>query len=195
VSFQQWLVVGEFDAGAGAETTLLHAGRAGDRGALDELLALHERPLLALCLGILGHTQDAEDAMQETFLRALRALPGFRGDAAFRTWLFRIAVNVCLGRRASPHRTVPLDEEQPIPAPGTASPELIALRKLRVQEALSRLLPRQRALLLLKEREGWSVAEIARALRWSERQVRYELSKARLTLAEWRRETEEGDEG
>ena len=195
MSLQQWLVVGEFDAGAGVETPLLHAGKAGDREALDELLALHERPLHALCLGILGHPQDAEDAIQETFLRALRALPGFRGDAAFRTWLFRIAVNVCLRRRASPHRTVPLDEEQPAPASASSSPEVIALQKLRVQEALSRLLPRQRALLLLKEREGWSVGEIARALRWSERQVRYELSKARLTLAQWRRETEEGDQG
>jgi RNA polymerase sigma-70 factor, ECF subfamily len=75
-----------------AEAALLRAGRAGDEDALAQLLARHKRPLCALCHGILAHPDDVEDAVQETFLRALRALPGFRGDAAFRTWLFRIAV-------------------------------------------------------------------------------------------------------
>src|SRR6266536_3146105 len=112
VTIQQWWrtgipSAGERQAGRGpgphpvqenaaAEATLLQAGRAGDRAALEQLLALHKRPLYALCRGMLGHADDAEDAVQETFLRALRALPQFRGDAAFRTWLFRIAVNFCL---------------------------------------------------------------------------------------------------
>ena len=62
------------------------------------------------------------------------------------------------------------------------------MRHLEIREALAALLPRQRALLLLKEREGWSIAEIAGALRWSERHVRYELSKTRQALLMWRRQ-------
>jgi RNA polymerase sigma-70 factor, ECF subfamily len=181
------------DGGADVRV-LLAAGRAGDRTALDQLLALHERPLFALCYGILGHAEDAEDAVQETFLRALRALPGFRGDAAFRTWLFRIAVNVCLKRKSDRAPAVPWDEEPTDTSPSTASPETIALRQLRLMEALRALLPRQRAVLLLKEREAWSLAEIAAAMGWNERQVRYELSKARQALAEWRRDAGEGGE-
>jgi RNA polymerase sigma-70 factor (ECF subfamily) len=185
---------GEIGEPAEAEAALLRDGRAGDRLALERLLAGHEHPLLALCHGILGHAEDAEDAVQETFLRALRALPSFRGEAAFRTWLFRIAVNVCLSWKSSRRSTVLWDEEQAPTLPHTASPEATALRRLQIREALSHLLPRQRALLLLKEREGWSVAEIAEGLRWSERQVRYELSKARRALVEWRRrESGEGD--
>jgi RNA polymerase sigma-70 factor (ECF subfamily) len=177
------------------EAALLRAGRGGDTAALDQLLALHERPLFALCHGILGHLHDAEDAVQETFLRALRALPNFREDAAFRTWLFRIAVNVCLGAKASRPQAVSWDDERSPALPDTASPESIALRHLRLREALSGLLPRQRAILLLKEREGWSVAEIAAGLGCKERQVEYELAKARRALVEWRRrEAGEGEE-
>src|SRR5712691_8944143 len=92
--------------------------------ALEQLLVPYERPLHALCRGMLGHADDAEDAVQETFLRALRALPNFRGDAAFRTWLFRIAVNVCLGAKASRSPAVPWDDERPprCPTPPPPSP-------------------------------------------------------------------------
>jgi RNA polymerase sigma-70 factor, ECF subfamily len=193
VSIQQWqrgthaVGTGETGDGPAAEVALLRAGLAGDDAALHQLLALHERSLFALCHGILGHTEDAEDAVQETFLRALRAFPSFRGDAAFRTWLFRIAVNLCLQWKVAHRRTEPWDEEHSAHKAEGASPEAVALRQLRVREALSHLPPRHRALLLLKEREGWSVAEIAAGLGWSERQVRYELSKARRGLVEWRR--------
>jgi RNA polymerase sigma-70 factor (ECF subfamily) len=74
----------ESDAGRSTEEgLLLRAGRGGDREALDRLLAMHERALFALCRGIVGQVEEAEDAVQETFLRALRALPGFRGRRAF----------------------------------------------------------------------------------------------------------------
>src|SRR5439155_17533685 len=76
VGIQQWsLAVGERDGVTAAEAALLRAGQAGDRDALDQLLAQHERRVLAVCHGILGHAEDAEDAAQETFYRALRALP------------------------------------------------------------------------------------------------------------------------
>jgi RNA polymerase sigma-70 factor (ECF subfamily) len=183
-----------------AEAALLRAGRAGDRAALEQLLALHQRALYSLCYGILGHTEDAEDAVQETFLRALDALSRFRGEAAFRTWLFRIALNLCLRWKSTRrHAPISLDVELWMPegalhGPDNASPEAIALRHLRLREALSGLLPRQRAILLLKEREGWSVPEIASGLGCSVNRVEYELFKARRALVEWRRrDTGEGE--
>ena len=177
------------------EAHLLRAGQAGDRMALEQLLVPYERPLYALCRGILGHADDAEDAVQETFLRALRALPGFRGDSAVRSWLYRIAMNVCLDRKRSHQPTEPWDEDRlPVSSP-SHSPESIALRHLRVLEALDSLLPRQRVILLLKELEGWSVCEIAAAMRWNEKKVYNELYKARRVLAEWqRRDAAEGEE-
>src|SRR5207244_1450305 len=139
-----------------AEAALLRAGQAGDQAALDQLLAPHERPLLALCRGILGHTEDAEDAAQEALFRALRALPRFRpGQAAFRTWLFRIAINVCLNWKRDQRPSEPWDEERASPGFEAASPEVLALQRLQITEALGTLPPHHRAILLLKVVEGW----------------------------------------
>jgi RNA polymerase sigma-70 factor, ECF subfamily len=201
VSIQRGLIaMSEFE-GRPAETDLLRAAQAGDRAALDQLLALHERPILVLCHGILGHSEDAEDAVQETFLRALRALSGFRGGSSLRTWLFRIAVNVCLNwKRDRRHDPAPLgslawEEDAPAMPVVNDSPEAIALRQLRVSEALAQLPPRLRVVFLLKVLEGWSVAEIAVAMRWNPIRVQNELAKARRVLAEWRRrDAEEGAE-
>jgi RNA polymerase sigma-70 factor (ECF subfamily) len=185
---------GEIGDGSAREADLLRAGQAGDQAALEQLLTPYERPLYALCRGILGHADDAEDAVQETFLRALRALPSFRGEAAVHSWLYRIAVNVCLDRKRAARPTEPWDEEQCPAAPQSGSPERIALGHLRLLEALDTLVPHQRVVLLLKELEGWSVAEIAAAIRWKEKRVYNELYRARLTLAEWqRREAVEGE--
>jgi RNA polymerase sigma-70 factor (ECF subfamily) len=161
----------------------------------EELLALHKRRLLALCHGMLGDPDDVEDAVQETFLRALRSLSGFRGEATFRTWLFRIAVNVCLKWKASHPRTEPWDDEQRPPPGGPVSPEMLALCRLRMREALSSLRPRQRAVLLLRELERWSVGEVALALGCSKKRVENDLYKARCALADWRKEMREGGEG
>jgi len=179
LGLQEERAVRENEEGAAEEAALLRAGRAGDPAALEQLLALHKRSLYALCRGILGHADDAEDAVQETFLRALRGLPRFREDASFRTWLFRIAVNLCLDWKASRRPAEPWDEEEESRALAAPSPEAIALRRMRVNDALGSLLPRHRALILLKVREGWSVAEIAAALRWKEKRVLWNLPSSR----------------
>jgi RNA polymerase sigma-70 factor, ECF subfamily len=177
-----------------SELRLLEAGRSGDRAALEALIGRHKGPLYALCFGMLGHADDAEDAVQETFLHALRALPAFRGDAAFRTWLHRIALNLCLRWRARRRPTTSWDDEQAVSLAPAASPETIALRHLRIGEALATLRPRQRAVLLLKELEGWSMAEIGASLGWNEKRVENELYRARRALATWRQqETDEGE--
>jgi RNA polymerase sigma-70 factor, ECF subfamily len=192
VSIQQWsIAVGETEPPAAAEAALLRAGQAGDRDALDQLLGQHERRVLAVCHGILGHSEDAEDAAQETLYRALCALPHFRRDASFRTWLLRIAVNVSLNWRRSRRATEPWDEEQP--AALSDSPEAIVLLRLQVQEALGGLPPQRRAILLLRELEGWSVEEIGAAMGWNTKRVYNELFKARRAVVEWQaRDAAEG---
>src|SRR5262249_5123638 len=118
----------------------------------------------------------------------------------FRTWLFRIAVNVCLQWKAAARREAdtrssePWDEAARTAVPEVASPERLALRHLQVMEALRSLLPRHRAILLLRALEGWSVPEPAAALHWNEKRVRNELYKARRALADWRRNAAGGDE-
>jgi RNA polymerase sigma-70 factor (ECF subfamily) len=195
VSLEASSAVGECVEEPGTEWALLRAGRAGDSVALEQLLAPHKRPLYALCRGILGHADDAEDAVQETFLRALRGLSSFRGDAPFRSWLLRIAVNLCLDWKAARRPTEPWDEEQSSRASDAPSAEAVAMRRMQMNDALSSLLPRHRALILLKVREGWSVAEIAGAMRWNEKRVENELSRARRALVDWRRRcTDEGEE-
>src|SRR5437016_1468173 len=111
---QGWVVSCEVGGGPASEAALLRAGQAGDRAALERLLAPHKGPLFALCYGILGDADDAEDAAQETFLRVLRGLARFRGDASFRTWLFRIAVNLCLNWKRDRRPTEPLDEARSV---------------------------------------------------------------------------------
>jgi RNA polymerase sigma-70 factor (ECF subfamily) len=185
----------EVEEGPAAEARLLQAGRAGDSAALARLLAPYERRLYVLCRGILGHVQDAEDAVQETLLRALSALPHFRGDAPVRIWLFRIAVNICLDWKRAHRPTEPWDEARSPTMRDTTSPEAIVLRQFSVLDALRSLQPRHRAILLLKELDGWSVREIAGAFHWNEDRVRNELARARRTLADWRqRDTGEGEE-
>src|SRR5687767_5967650 len=112
VGIQEWIAVSEPDEGRLKESALLQAGRAGDTVALEHLLGLHKPVLVAFCHGILGHAEDAEDAAQETFLRALDRLPSFRGESAFRTWLFRIAANICLRWKATRAPTESWDKER-----------------------------------------------------------------------------------
>jgi len=177
------------------EILLVRAGQAGVASALEQLVARHQRALYVLCRGVLVSAEDAEDAVQETFLRAFRALDTFQGGAAFRTWLYRIALNVCLQWKASRPPTEPWEEDARSIPSDSPSPETLALRRLRISEALRSLLPRHRALLLLRELEGWSIPEIAAALGWNEKRVRNELYRARLALADWRRQdAEEGGE-
>ena len=77
------------------DSGLLNAARAGDREAIGDLMAPHLARLRALAYRILANRDDAEDAVQEALARALDKIAGFRGEAGFATWLYRITVNVC----------------------------------------------------------------------------------------------------
>jgi RNA polymerase sigma-70 factor (ECF subfamily) len=187
VGIGQQLALSDRGGGEAAETALIRSGLAGDRAALERLFSPHKRSLVAFCYGILGNAEDAEDAAQETLLRALRALAGFRGDAAFRSWLYRIALNLCINWKRSRARTEPWEDEDSYSPSATLSAEAIALRRLQLMEALRALPPRHRAVLLLREWEGWNLAEIGAVMGWNEVRVKNELYKARRTLVEARR--------
>lgn len=81
------------------ETRLIHKAQQNDTQAFGELVMAYQRFIFNLALRSLGNPQEAQDAAQETFLRAWQALPGFRGECRFSTWLYRIAVNLCFNRR------------------------------------------------------------------------------------------------
>jgi RNA polymerase sigma-70 factor (ECF subfamily) len=186
----------EARSGSTSDMELVRAGAAGDRAALEQLFRPHERALVGLCFGILGSAEDAEDAAQETFLRALRSLSRFRGDAAFRSWLYRIGINLCLEWKRTRRPTERWEEQAEKLGPGAPSPEHAVLTQLRLREALSSLPPQRRAVLLLKEWEGCSLTEIAAVMGWSETRVKNELYKARRGLAEWQQqEAAEGERG
>jgi RNA polymerase sigma-70 factor (ECF subfamily) len=170
----------------------------------------HRPALVGHCYRMLGSAFDAEDAVQETMVRAWQNLGRFEGRSSLRTWLYRIATNVCLdalsdrSRRArpvedGPRRTVDDDLEtrprthwlEPIPdvraLPADANPhELTVLRqsiRLAFVAALQHLPPRQRAALILTEVLGWSAAEVADALDTSVPAINSALQRARATLA------------
>jgi RNA polymerase sigma-70 factor (ECF subfamily) len=173
-------------------------------------LEAHRAPLTGHCYRMLGSACDAEDAVQETMVRAWQALNRFEGRSSLRTWLYRIATNVCLdalsdrSRRArpmeeGPNGSVEDDLEtrerthwlEPVPdarvLPSDANPfELAALRqsvRLAFVAALQHLPPRQRAALLLSEVVGWSAAEVADCLDMSVAAVNSALQRARATIA------------
>jgi len=173
-------------------------------------LEAHRTALTGHCYRMLGSVFDAEDAVQETMVRAWRSLDRFDGRASLRTWMYRIATNVCIDTRSdrwrrarpiedSPAGSVddPLDALprthwlEPIPdaraLPADADPfELTALRqsiRLAFVAALQHLPPRQRAALLLTDVLGWSAAEVAECLDTSVAAVNSALQRARAALA------------
>ncbi len=161
----------------------MRAAQAGDAAAFEELVRRHELPVYRLALRMLGSAPDAEDAAQETFVRAWRALPGFRAESALSTWLYRIATNHCLGVRGRAEvRTGPLTGEELDPRPG---PERAALGRdalHHLKMAIAKLTPEQRAPLVLREFEGLSYDEIGEVLGLTPPAVKGRLHRARLEL-------------
>jgi RNA polymerase sigma-70 factor (ECF subfamily) len=177
--------------------------------AIDQL-ETHRSALTGHCYRMLGSAVDAEDAVQETMIRAWRGLDRFDQRASLRTWLYRIATNVCLdelasrSRRARPmeegpagsvddvlaqrprtHWLEPIPDARALPAGGDPS-ELAILRqsiRLAFVAALQHLPPKQRAVLLLMDVLGWSAAEVSEGLGTSGASVNSALQRARATLA------------
>jgi RNA polymerase sigma-70 factor (ECF subfamily) len=151
---------------------------SGDRNAAELLFNRHHAYVYRLCAGMLRHPQDAEDAAQETFLRALNRLDRFKGKSSFRTWLHRIAVTTCLDLLRRRKNWVSLEEIAEMTAPTS----LRSHDRLEALEALSRIAPREREILILKEMEGLTYAEMADRLGCTIEAVRSRLHRARQRL-------------
>ncbi|MGQ9696654.1 MAG: RNA polymerase sigma factor [Armatimonadota bacterium] len=151
-------------AASAHDAELVSRSRAGDEDAFRTLFSRHYRYVYALCLGMLSHREDAEDATQEVFVNAFSRLARFRGDCSFRTWLHRIAVNVCIDalRRRTKQQT--LQADMPGDVRDTTGD---CIAKLQIREALARLPENYRAVIILREVHGFSYAEIAEVLRCS----------------------------
>jgi RNA polymerase sigma-70 factor (ECF subfamily) len=143
----------------------------GDSDSFNELVLRWERPIYALAYRTIGREEDARDVCQETFLRAFRALPGFRGQAKFSSWLYRIALNLCRDwmrrERRAPTVQAPEDvdliEMAAAAEPSESIEDLVARKDLtRVVERAMALLPEeQRTAIILKEYHGLTFQEIA----------------------------------
>lgn len=141
-------------AWAGADDrTLVAECLAGRRAAFDLLVERHRRHVYQLCYRFAGNHEDASDLAQETFIRAFRALGGFKGQSAVGTWLYRIAVNLCLNHVSSRPRAIErLDAREQVHARGEPA-DAVLVRQERAAElraAIARLPRKQRATLVLR---------------------------------------------
>src|SRR5678809_1504637 len=143
----------------------------GDHESFNQLILRWERPIYALAYRTIGREEDARDVCQETFLRAFRALPGFRGEAKFSSWLYRIALNLCRDwirrQRRAPvvQMFVGVDPSEFAAERGPVESieGVVGRRQMSavVEEAMALLPDEQRTAIILKEYHGMTFQEIA----------------------------------
>src|SRR5215213_9015403 len=143
----------------------------GDTESFNELILRWERPIYVLAYRVIGREEDARDVCQETFLRAFRALPGFKGQAKFSSWLYRIALNLCRDwirrQRRAPVMQMPegveVGELIAERGPVESIEDLVGRRQLSavVEQAMALLPEEQRTAIILKEYHGMTFQEIA----------------------------------
>jgi RNA polymerase sigma-70 factor, ECF subfamily len=168
------------------DSELLERARSGDPEAREQLVRLHLADVYRVTVRILGDRDLAQDATQDAFVNALSGLSRFRGDASFRTWVLRIAVNAArsAGRRNGRRREVSLvlAEHEASAGPDPARRAETTIEAARVEQMLARLPTKQRLAVALRAQDGLSYAEIAQALACSEgaARVNYHLGVKRL---------------
>ena len=150
---------------------LVARSRGGDVDSFNQLIMRWERPIYALAYRVIGREEEARDVCQEAFLRAFRALPGFKGQAKFSSWLYRITLNLCRDwirrQRRTPVTQMPEDvdavEYASESGPVETIEDLVARRELGdvVAEAMALLPEEQRTAIILKEYHGMTFQEIA----------------------------------
>jgi RNA polymerase sigma-70 factor, ECF subfamily len=157
-----------------SDEELVARSRGGDLDSFNQLVLRWERPIYALAYRVIGREEEARDVAQETFLRAFRALSGFKGQAKFSSWLYRITLNLCRDwirrERRTPVSQAPegidIIELAGEATPGETIEELVARKELgrAVGKAMSQLPEEQRTAIILKEYHGLTFQEIAELL-------------------------------
>lgn len=173
------------------ERLLLAAAQAGDERAFRQLVEPYRRALEVHCYRMLGSSQDAEDLVQETLLRAWRALERFEPRARLQTWLYRIATNACLDElERRPRRPEPIDPFPDMPVDEAAAPTYDPAARYAIREgmelallrAIQELPGRQRAVLIFRDVLGWTAPEVAELLESTVASVNSALQRARATI-------------
>jgi RNA polymerase sigma-70 factor, ECF subfamily len=148
-----------------SDETLVGRFQSGDEQAFDELVRRHRATVYRTAWRLTRSHSEADDLSQEAFLRAYRALGGFRRESLFRTWMVRIVMNLAMTWRRSYRPSVPVEEVRPVAADGLATDGVPlaerAVLRSEVREAVDRLPRRQRQVLMLKVYDGMKFSEIA----------------------------------
>lgn len=181
-------------AGSSAETLFLENLKAGDPAAFNQLVNKYSADIYGLLVRLTEDLEEAKDLTQETFLRALRNVKNFRGEADIKTWLFRIAINESRNRRRWWKRrrrdvTVSLEAEgetlglsERIPSPSSENPETAAINHERGQalhRALGELPQNFREVVILRDIEGLTYEEIAAALKTNVGTIKSRIARGR----------------
>ena len=176
------------------DASLVRAVQRGEKGAMDELIRGTYADVYALCRRLLGDSSDAADATQEVYVRVVRSVLGFRGEAAFGTWLHRVTVNVCMtalrrrgdvrarGQSAGSLDATFDDIESPETSPEDRATNADLAR--RTAKALAELPDDAREVVVLRDVQGLSTKETAELLGVSEGAVKVRLHRAHTRLRE-----------
>ena len=168
----------------GEDAALAAACRSGDLRAYERLYALHGARMKNLARNLVGNPVDAEDAVQETFLKVHRSIASFRGQSSFITWTYRILINTCYDARRSRRRKKEVANEDSEESPGLEprAPGAHPALRMALERALAKLTQHQRDVFLLYEVEGFRHAEIAGMLEMTETASKNTLFQAKKNL-------------
>jgi RNA polymerase sigma-70 factor (ECF subfamily) len=172
---------------------LIEAFRKGDEKAFEEIVKRYQRQVANIIYLTLGNREEVDDLSQEVFVRVFRSLERFEYDSSLYSWIYRIAVNLCIDeiRKKKIRKLIPLDfltekkleGEKKSKVVVTASEELLRKEKEEVvRDALGRLSPLHRTVILLREYQDLSYGEIAKTLRISQQAVKSRIFRAREEL-------------
>jgi RNA polymerase sigma-70 factor (ECF subfamily) len=182
------------------DTELISAFRGGNKAAFDGLVLKYRDKVFNLCYRFLGDYQDANDSAQDTFIKAYKALKGFRAESSFSTWIYRIAVNTCKNKlKSTDHRSRKLTQR--LDNPGTAgndglsmeiadeslSPTMALEKKERtilIQKAINSLPKAKKVMIILRDMEGLSYDEIMTITGLRLGTVKSKIARARSDLRE-----------
>jgi RNA polymerase sigma-70 factor, ECF subfamily len=172
---------------AGEDAALVTACQAGDLRGYERLYSLHGAKMKNLARNVLGSVVDAEDAVQETFLKVQRSIATFRGQSSFVTWTYRILINTCYDARRSRLRKKEVttdDDSEETPRVEPRAPGAHPSLRMALERALAKLTRHQRDVFLLYEVEGFRHAEIAGMLKITEAASKNTLFQAKKNLRE-----------